>query len=173
MIPPPARSNIHDRLTPRYAAALEFVTVVASICVGFAIALGAAYAQPSAPAFGKAGEPIHLVVGFRTYYVVTWTAVIMRDKESWRKHLPASSRVGLNVAIRGPALAAAMRDARLHIGYIGDAARYFNVIEKTIYRLAQTRELPGFKVAGTWRVQRAVIRRWIDDRKRLSVRKER
>ena len=87
-----------------------------------AFAAGAAYAQPRAPAFGKAGEPINLVVGFQPYYVLTWTAAIARDKGYWRARLPAGSRVELNVAIRGPALAAAMRDARLHIGYIGDAA---------------------------------------------------
>lgn len=39
--------------------------------------------------------------------------------------------------------------------------------------VSQARELQGFKVAGTWRFQRAIIRRRIDDRKRLSVRKER
>lgn len=30
-------------------------------------------------------------------------------------------------------------------------AAYLNVNEKTVYRLAQRRELPGFKVAGAWR----------------------
>jgi len=87
-----------------------------------ALAAGAAYAQPRAPAFGKPGEPIQLVVGFQPYHILTWTAAIARDKDYWRKHLPAGWRVVLNVAIRGPAHAAAMRDGRLHIGYIGDTA---------------------------------------------------
>lgn len=57
-----------------------------------------------------------------------------------------------------------------------EVARYLNVVERTIYRLAQKGELPGFKVAGVWRFQRADIQRWIDDRKKnhkpLSFRKE-
>jgi NitT/TauT family transport system substrate-binding protein len=87
-----------------------------------ALAAGAARAQPRAPAYGKPGEPINLVVGFQPYYVLTWTAAIVSTKDYWRKHLPAGSRVQLNVALRGPAHAAVMRDGKLHIGYIGDPA---------------------------------------------------
>ena len=36
------------------------------------------------------------------------------------------------------------------------------VDEKTIYRLAQQGKLPGFKVAGTWRLQLQDIQGWID-----------
>lgn len=92
------------------------------LALSIVLAVGAAHAQPTLPAFGKPGERINLAVGFQPYYVVTWTAAIARDRGYWRKHLPGGSRVELNVAIRGPALAAAMRDAKLHIGYIGDAA---------------------------------------------------
>lgn len=106
-------------------AALPLVALIAYDAASnreAAFAVGTAYAQPRAPAFGKPGEPINLVVGFQPYYVVTWTAAIARDKDYWRKHLPAGSRVALNVAIRGPANATAMRDGKLHIAYIGDAA---------------------------------------------------
>ena len=34
---------------------------------------------------------------------------------------------------------------------VRDVAAYLNVNEKTVYRLAQRCELPGFKVAGAWR----------------------
>jgi len=47
-----------------------------------------------------------------------------------------------------------------------EVARHLNVVERTIYRLAQKGELPGFKVAGVWRFQRADIRRWIENRKK-------
>jgi excisionase family DNA binding protein len=53
---------------------------------------------------------------------------------------------------------------------VRDVAAYLNVDEKTIYRLAQRGELPGFKVAGAWRFQSADLQRWIDQRKRLSAR---
>jgi len=55
---------------------------------------------------------------------------------------------------------------------VRDVAAYLNVDEKTIYRLAQRGELPGFKVAGAWRFQSADLQRWIDQRKRLSAKQK-
>ena len=55
---------------------------------------------------------------------------------------------------------------------VRDVAAYLNVDEKTIYRLAQRGELPGFKVAGAWRFQSADLQRWIDQRKRVSAKKK-
>lgn len=55
---------------------------------------------------------------------------------------------------------------------VRDVALYLNVDEKTIYRLAQRGELPGFKVAGAWRFQPGDIRRWIDERKRVIGNKQ-
>lgn len=48
---------------------------------------------------------------------------------------------------------------------VKEVATFLNVDEKTIYRLAQKGELPGFKVAGAWRFQRADLQQWIDARK--------
>ena len=48
---------------------------------------------------------------------------------------------------------------------VKDVAAFLNVDEKTVYRLSQKGELPGFKVAGAWRFQRADIQSWIDVRK--------
>ncbi len=52
---------------------------------------------------------------------------------------------------------------------VREVATFLNVDEKTIYRLAQKGELPGFKVAGAWRFQRTDIQRWIDARKGPSA----
>ena len=52
---------------------------------------------------------------------------------------------------------------------VHDVAAYLNVDEKTIYRLAQRGELPGFKVAGTWRFERQDLKHWIDQRKRRAA----
>lgn len=51
---------------------------------------------------------------------------------------------------------------------VSEVARYLNVVAKTIYRLAQKGELPGFKVAGVWRFKRDDILRWVEDRKKDS-----
>ncbi|MDF9392977.1 DNA-binding protein [Methylococcus capsulatus] len=56
---------------------------------------------------------------------------------------------------------------------VRNLAEYLNVTEKTIYRLVQRGEIPGFKVAGAWRFQRADIDVWIDDQKRASVSQKR
>jgi excisionase family DNA binding protein len=54
---------------------------------------------------------------------------------------------------------------------VHDVAVYLNVDEKTVYRLAKRGELPGFKVAGTWRFKRQDIDHWIEQRKALPTRR--
>jgi excisionase family DNA binding protein len=49
---------------------------------------------------------------------------------------------------------------------VREVAGYLNVNEKTVYRLAQRRTLPGFKVAGAWRFQRSEIDGWIEAQKK-------
>ncbi len=48
---------------------------------------------------------------------------------------------------------------------VRDVAAFLNVDEKTIYRLASRGDLPGFKVAGTWRFKLIDIQTWIDKQK--------
>ena len=54
---------------------------------------------------------------------------------------------------------------------VRDVARHLNVDEKTVYRLAQRGELPGFKVAGTWRFKRSDLEDWIDCQKQAAAKK--
>jgi excisionase family DNA binding protein len=54
---------------------------------------------------------------------------------------------------------------------VREVANYLNVDEKTVYRLAQKAELPGFKVAGTWRFKRQDIDQWIEDQKKAATSK--
>jgi excisionase family DNA binding protein len=56
---------------------------------------------------------------------------------------------------------------------VKDVAVYLNVDEKIIYRLAQKGELPGFKVAGSWRVEVVDIKKWVDGRKMVVANKVR
>ena len=44
-----------------------------------------------------------------------------------------------------------------------ELATYLKVAERTLYRLAQDRKLPAFKVGGAWRFKRADIDTWIRD----------
>lgn len=46
-----------------------------------------------------------------------------------------------------------------------EVAEYLKLAEKTAYRLAAERKLPGFKVGGSWRFKREDIEAWIDEQK--------
>lgn len=43
---------------------------------------------------------------------------------------------------------------------ISDIANYLKITEKTAYRLVSEGKIPGFKVGGSWRFNRAEIRDW-------------
>lgn len=44
---------------------------------------------------------------------------------------------------------------------IGDVADYLKVTERTIYRLAGAKQIPAFKVGGSWRFSKSDIDAWI------------
>ena len=44
---------------------------------------------------------------------------------------------------------------------IGEVADYLKVTERTIYRLAGAKQIPAFKVGGSWRFSKADIDIWI------------
>jgi excisionase family DNA binding protein len=48
---------------------------------------------------------------------------------------------------------------------IRDVAALLKIGEKTTYSMAQTGELPGFKVGGQWRFQRGDLKRWVEAQK--------
>lgn len=44
---------------------------------------------------------------------------------------------------------------------VKEVAQYLRVNQRTVYRLAVDRKLPGFKVGANWRFKRADIDAWI------------
>ncbi|WP_371194075.1 helix-turn-helix domain-containing protein [Glaciecola sp. SC05] len=48
---------------------------------------------------------------------------------------------------------------------IQEVANYLKLNEKTTYRLASEKKLPGFKVGGSWRFKRVDIEKWIEMQK--------
>ena len=44
---------------------------------------------------------------------------------------------------------------------IGEVAAFLKVTERTIYRLAGAKQIPAFKVGGSWRFSRMDIDEWI------------
>ena len=49
-----------------------------------------------------------------------------------------------------------------------DVAELLKLSEKTVYRMAKARDLPGFKAGGQWRFHRADIDRWAEEQKRAA-----
>ena len=47
---------------------------------------------------------------------------------------------------------------------IGEVADYLKVTGRTIYRLAGAKQIPAFKVGGSWRFSKADIDGWIKDK---------
>jgi excisionase family DNA binding protein len=51
---------------------------------------------------------------------------------------------------------------------IKEVAEYLRIVEKTVYRLASERKIPGFKVGGSWRFRKSEIDEWIDKQSKKS-----
>lgn len=48
---------------------------------------------------------------------------------------------------------------------IADVARFLQVTEKTVYRLAQSGRIPAFKLGWVWRFREAEIREWVEEQR--------
>lgn len=48
---------------------------------------------------------------------------------------------------------------------IKEVATFLKVAERTVYMLAQSARLPGFKVGGQWRFRRSDLDNWIEQQK--------
>src|ERR1700732_1888833 len=70
--------------------------------------------------FGKPGDPIKLTVGYQPFYTEAWSAVVMKSKEFWKKHLPAGSEVTFEPGLQGSVLVGQMIAGKEQIGYMGD-----------------------------------------------------
>jgi excisionase family DNA binding protein len=49
-----------------------------------------------------------------------------------------------------------------------EVAQLLKVAEKTVYTMAQRREIPAFKVRGQWRFRRLDLDQWIEQQKKAS-----
>jgi excisionase family DNA binding protein len=55
---------------------------------------------------------------------------------------------------------------------LDELAAYLKVGKRTLYRLAAHREIPAFKVGGTWRFRQREIDQWINDQIQAGAKKE-
>ena len=92
--------------------------------IAAALAVAGGFAAASAVAadidYGKAGEPVKLVVGYQPYYTESWTGVVMRGKKFYEKYLPKGSTVEFQIGLQGAIIVNNMLAGKQHIGYMGD-----------------------------------------------------
>ena len=51
---------------------------------------------------------------------------------------------------------------------IDELAKYLRMKKVTIYKHAQDKKLPGFKVGSSWRFKKATIDKWIAEREKAG-----
>lgn len=51
---------------------------------------------------------------------------------------------------------------------VRELAKFLNVNERTVYRMAQAGRLPGFRVEGSWRFLEADVTAWLEKQKKSA-----
>ena len=64
--------------------------------------------------------PVHIVVGYQPYYAGTWSALVVKERELWKKYLPPGSTVDWEVGLQGSVITNNMLAGKYQVGYVGD-----------------------------------------------------
>ncbi|HET7191385.1 MAG TPA: ABC transporter substrate-binding protein [Pseudolabrys sp.] len=72
------------------------------------------------PQIVQAADPVHLTVGYQPYDTISYSAVVIRGLDLWKKHLPPGSTVDFQAALQGAIIVNAMLADKQQIGYLGD-----------------------------------------------------
>ena len=67
-----------------------------------------------------AAAPVDITYGYHPYWTGAWYGVILKQKELWKKYLPAGSKVKFEPHLTGPPMINAMLADKMHIGTMGD-----------------------------------------------------
>jgi excisionase family DNA binding protein len=51
---------------------------------------------------------------------------------------------------------------------IAEVAVFLKLSKRTVYRLTVTKTIPGFKLGGQWRFNRAILERFVDEQEKLN-----
>ena len=52
---------------------------------------------------------------------------------------------------------------------VKEVAEYLKIAEKTAYRFAADKKIPGFKVGSAWRFKKTEIDKWIETQSELKI----
>ena len=112
----------------------KFVSVVLSILAGLALYPAGAAAEDMD--YGKPGDPIKLVVGYQPYGTENLDAIVLREKQFYKKYLPPGSTVEMEIALQGSIIVNSMLAGKQQIGHMGDMP---SIISTTKERQADVR----------------------------------
>lgn len=84
-------------------------------CTGLLFVVAAALSQPAI-----AADPQKITVGYQPYDTISYSAVVIRGLELWKKHLPQGTQVEFESALQGSIIVNAMVADKQQIGYLGD-----------------------------------------------------
>jgi sulfonate transport system substrate-binding protein len=98
----------------RLSAVLIRATSIAALLVA-AATVHAADAE-----LGKPGAAIKLKIGHPCCYTEVWSAMALRGKDLWKKHLPPGSSVEFEIGLQGSTIVNNMLAGKTHVGYVGD-----------------------------------------------------
>ena len=78
------------------------------------------FAAASALSLAVSAQAVKLTVGYQPYDTISYSAVVIRGLELWKKHLPPGSSVDFESALQGAIIVNAMLADKQQIGYLGD-----------------------------------------------------
>lgn len=88
------------------------------IALGFASALICISGATTGAAPNAA--PVHITVGYQPYYTGAWSALVVKERELWKKYLPPGSTVDWEVGLQGAVITNNMLAGKFQMGYVGD-----------------------------------------------------
>ncbi len=100
-------------MSPRFRP-VRCATFIAAVAL-FAVA-GVAPLRTTA----DAPAPVHIVIGYQPYYSGAWSALVVKERELWKKYLPPGSTVDWEVGLQGSAITNNMLAGKYQVGYVGD-----------------------------------------------------
>lgn len=102
-----------------------------AIAVAAGLALAGCGGTSGDPSLGSTGKPVHLVVGYQPYYTEAWSALVLREKQFWKRYLPKGSTVDFAVGLQGSIIIGQMLAGKEEIGYTGDMPSIVGVSKRS------------------------------------------
>jgi NitT/TauT family transport system substrate-binding protein len=95
------------------------MTKTRALAGAFALALGLGVAVERVRAAAPP-QPVQLVIGYQPYYAGAWGALVVKERELWKKYLPPGSTIDWEVGLQGSVITNNMLAGKYQVGYVGD-----------------------------------------------------